>query len=461
MCDASITHMFTIRQLLAVLLVLLALPVFAEDVFSGSLRVRLESWNWFETPGYDDEYAFLGTQLRVGAKKTFGIVEGQLELEAPSLLNIPENAVAPAPLGQLGLGANYYQANNSGSDAAGIFVKQAWVRYKMFRIGRFEFIEGAERMPADAQLAAVRRDRVSNRLIGTFGFSHVGRSFDGVQVDGKSWTVLAAKPTKGVFRVHGGETIQDVGFVYGSWSRSTATNDTRVFAIGYRDERDVVKTDNRPEPVRTADKEEIRVSSLGTHSIFKVGNADFLVWGVLQGGEWGALDHSAAAIDLEAGWQFPNASLRTGWYRSSGDDNPLDDEHGTFFQPLPTPRVYARFPFYNAMNSNDVFVSVSGIKVHPKVTLQSELHRLTLSNENDLWYAGGGAFEDDTFGFAGRPSNGSDDLATTLDFQAVYKPNSAMDFTFYVARAFGGDVVDAIFESEDATFAYVEWMWRF
>ena len=448
------------RLLVAILVLIVALPASA-DFVSGSMRVRVESWRWFETPGYDDDYDYLGAQLRFGARHEIGRFSGQLELEAPVLMNLPEEAVAPAPQGQLGLGANYFQANNSGSDASGIFVKQAWVRYGMFRAGRFEFIEGNERMPADPQLAAVRRDRVANRLIGTFGFSHVGRSFDGVEVDGKSWMVLAARPTKGVFRVHGGENIQDIGFAYGSWSRSNAVSDVRVFGIGYRDERNVVKADNRPAPVRNADREEIRIGTIGGHSIFKHGKANFLVWGALQGGDWGTIDHGAAAIDLEAGWQFAKASLRAGWFRSSGDDDPGDDEHGTFFALLPTPRVYARFPFYNAMNSNDVFVQVSGVKLHPKVTLQAELHGLTLSSEKDLWYAGGGAFEDDTFGFAGRPSNGNSDLATTVDVQLLYKPNPAMDFTFYVAHAFGGDVAGAIFEDEDATFAYVEWMWRF
>jgi hypothetical protein len=115
----------------------------------------------------------------------------------------------------------------------------------------------------------------------------------------------------------------------------------------------------------------------------------------------------------------------------------------------------------NGMNSNDLFVQMSGLKVHPKVTLQSELHRLTLSSKHDLWYAGGGAFEDDTFGYAGRPSNGHEDLATTLDLAATFKPNAAMDLTLYVARAFGGDVVSAIFASKDATFAYAEVTWRF
>lgn len=438
-----------------------AFPLLAADAVTGSIRIRAEDWSWFETTGADDDYRFLAGQLRLAATRKLGPVTGQLEIAAPVLMNLPGGAAAPAPRGALGLGANYFQANGSGPHAAGVFVKQAFLRYGPLRVGRFEFSDGMERLPADPQLAAVRRERVANRLIGTFGFSHVGRSFDGIQADGRSWTALAARPTKGVFRVHGGENVEDVGFVYGSWSRSSASRDVRVFGIGYRDRRDVVKTDNRPAAVRAADRGDVRVSTVGSHLIARRGNADFLVWGALQGGQWGANDHRAAAFDLEAGWQFPKAGLRTGWYRSSGDDDPLDDEHGTFFSMLPTPRAHARFPFYNAMNSNDVFVQVSGIRVHPKVTLQSELHRLTLSNEKDLWYSGGGAFEDDTFGYAGRPSNGNDDLATTIDLSAVYKPGPALDLTFYVARAFGGDVVGAIFDGDDATFAYVELLWRF
>ena len=196
--------MSSFRSLIVILIAGLTLPLAAQDVFSGSVRFRVEDWRWFDTPGAEDEYQFIGATARFAAQKKFGSVEGRLELAAPVLWNLPEGAVAPAPRGPLGLGANYYQANNSGSAAAGIFVKQAYVRYDRFRVGRFEFIEGSEQMPADPRLAAVRRDRVANRLLGTFGFSHVGRSFDGVQAGGKTWTVLAAKPTKGVFRVHGG-----------------------------------------------------------------------------------------------------------------------------------------------------------------------------------------------------------------------------------------------------------------
>jgi hypothetical protein len=33
---------------------------------TGSLRVRPEYWDWFQTPGFDDSYLYGGALLRVG-----------------------------------------------------------------------------------------------------------------------------------------------------------------------------------------------------------------------------------------------------------------------------------------------------------------------------------------------------------------------------------------------------------
>ncbi len=441
------------------ILLLITIPAFAQSPFTGSIRVRAENWHWFETAGGDDDYTFLGAQLRVAAKKKLGSVEGQLEIEAPGLVYLPDNAALAAPRGQLGLGGAYFQANGD-TDAVALFVKQAFVRAGRFRIGRFEFMEGTERIPADATLAAIRRERVAHRLIGNFGFSHVGRSLDGVQLDAGAWTFLAARPTTGVFDVHGGGSVDEVEVFYASWIRSSSTADGRVFAIGYRDDRGLVKTDNRTAAARNADRESIEIGTIGGHYIAKLGNADAVAWGAYQWGDWGVLSHRAYAFDVEGGMRFSKANLRAGWFRSSGDDNRDDADHGTFFQLLPTPRVYARFPFYNAMNSDDLFLQVSA-KPHAKVSLTSELHRLTLSDDADLWYAGGGAFDNRGFGFAGRPSSGNDDLATVLDVSADFKLTATMNVTVYAARAFGGDVVSAIFDGDVGTFGYVEILKRF
>jgi hypothetical protein len=63
----------------------------------------------------------------------------------------------------------------------------------------------------------------------------------------------------------------------------------------------------------------------------------------------GAASQHAGAFVGEAGWEPPVKLLKpwvsAGYSYGSGGGNPTDSRHGTFFQDLPTPREYARFPF--------------------------------------------------------------------------------------------------------------------
>ncbi|HVR37563.1 MAG TPA: alginate export family protein [Thermoanaerobaculia bacterium] len=444
---------------------LVASPLIAADVqFTGSIRARAENWRFFETPNRDDQYRFFAYLLRVSAAQQRKGWAWQFEVAQPTLVGLPSNAIAPAPQGQLGIGASYFAANGD-SDVAGIFFRQAFVDLKRpsdsFRFGRFEFIEGSEALPKNPMLAAIRQQRVAHRLIGNFAFSHVQRTADGVQYTHTSptttWMAAAFRPTVGSLRVHGGDNL-DIGVAYGSMTRAMPNADARLFVILYRDHRDVLKTDNRPAAVRRADTDDIAISTVGGHWLAAHGNSEVLVWGALQGGRWGSDDHKAAELDLEGGYHWPTPKkpvLRAGLFVSSGDDDPNDGDHETFFQMLPTPRIYARFPFYNAMNSTDSFVQFS-IKPTAKVTLGAEAHTLRLSEKNDLWYSGGGAFEDNSFGFAGRPSGGSDELARTIDLSADYAPNPKTTMILYAGIARGGDVVRSIFAGRSGRLIYFE-----
>jgi hypothetical protein len=454
--------------ILALLLVTTTAALADPVKVSGSLRTRAESWSFFEAAGFD-EYAYLGVLLRASAsQQVTPNVDWQLELAAPALLGLPDHAVAPAPRGQLGLGGTYFAANTD-TDAASIFPKQAFVRWRnghhSIRGGRFEFSDGLEVAPKNGALAAVKNARVAHRLIGNFGFSHVGRSVDGAQyafnTPALNLTAVAFRPTVGAFNTDGLGEVDDVGVLYGALTRSRANADERLFVIAYRDHRAVLKADNRPAPARAGDLGGIDVITVGGHYLAMFGDADVLVWGAWQTGDWGLLDHDAYAIDVEAGWRFErDRKLRVGLFRSSGDEDPGDGEHGTFFQILPTPRIYARFPFYNAMNSTDAFVQFS-MKPHADVTVSSELHLLTLTEDRDLWYAGGGAFEDRSFGFAGRPANGNTGLARVIDVSVDYAMNPKTSFTLYAGFAQGGDVVDAIFDDDEARLVYFEVTRRF
>lgn len=103
--------------------------------------------------------------------------------------------------------------------------------------------------------------------------------------------------------------------------------------------------------------------------------------------------------------------VRKAYTLGSGDNNPNDHSHGTFFQILlPTPRLFARFPFYDMENSRDIMAIVI-LRSGKIVTISSEFHALALANNNGLWYTGSGAFEPWTFGFTGRAIGGGKSLA--------------------------------------------------
>ena len=452
---------------------------------SGSLRFRAEGWDWFDTSAANDDYWFGAALLRVGLSQQTERIDWQLEGAFPVLMRLPDDAIAPGAQGQLGLGATYYAANRN--QDAGAFIKQAFVRIKgiggdkasNLRIGRFEFNDGTEIAPADPSLALIKRDHISQRLIGTFGFTHIGRSFDGLHFSrtskGNNITFVGARPTEGVFQLRGWKQL-DVDFYYGAFTKSLKTSsseaDLRLFAIHYHDGRRAVKTDNRPLADRVADTENIRVNTLGGHYIttFKAGSgrAHFLFCGAGQFGCWGRLDHRAGAVAVEAGYQFKGAGIdriqpwiRGGYFRGSGDSDPGDDRHGSFFQNLPTPRIYARTPFYDLVNNEDIFVQLR-LKPHARVGLRSDLRHIRLSSEKDLWYLGGGAFQGQTFGYVGRPSNGERTLGTMVDFSFDLTITPKTAFTFYIAGVRGGGVIEKIYpEGRNARFAYFELTQRF
>src|SRR5947209_931255 len=64
-------------------------------ILSGSIRSRSESWQWFTPSSGDPGYTFLGTQFRLGLTRPGKTFEWTFALEAPVLLGLPDNAVAP------------------------------------------------------------------------------------------------------------------------------------------------------------------------------------------------------------------------------------------------------------------------------------------------------------------------------------------------------------------------------
>jgi hypothetical protein len=441
-------------------------------------RTRVDSWQWFEAPPYNNTYGYVESLLRIGVAQRLHRWDWQLEISQPSILAAPEDAISPvAAQGQLGLGASYYAANKN-SSAAAAFLKQGFARYdgedSSLRVGRFEFIDGQETKPANSTIAWLQSNRIAHRLIGNFGFSNAQRSYDGLDAhyQAGAWnvTAMAARSDQGVFNMNGNPEL-NVDVQYLALTRANANQHIlwRAFAIAYHDGRTgLTKTDNRAPAVRSTDHKNIRIGTYGGNLLAAFpagpGQFDFLFWGAAQNGSWGVQDHKAGAVAVEGGYQLNNVPtkpwLRGGWFRSTGDSKTIDGTHNTFFQVLPTPRIYARLPFYNLMNSTDGFVQIMD-KPAKKLAVRSDLHWLQLTSAHDLWYLGGGAFDNKVFGYVGRPSNNSHSLASVADISADWQTTKNIDTNFYYAYAQGKTVAAAIYPSNRIMqYGYVEFVYH-
>jgi hypothetical protein len=462
-------------------------PLKLGDVtITGTVRSRMYAWDWFQPKSGNNEYQYSGNFLRFNFSENRRTWQWDAELTMPFMLGLPLGATGTGPQqGALGFGSNYLTANRGNQNAAMIFPRQLYVEFDTvggekghLRVGRFAFLDGSELTPKNATLAALKRDRVTQRLLGDFGFSDVGRSFDGAHYSyspsaSDNVTVVAAIPTRGVFQVDGWGWNR-VGFGYAAythdWGKGRHAADTRLFVLEYDDWRHILKTDNRSAASRAGDTENILINTVGGHTIHAfethAGTVNLMFWGAAQTGRWGLLQQRAGAVDAEAGFQ-PNILpalkpwLRGGFTWGSGDDNASDKTHGTFFQVLPTPRPYARFPFFNMMNNEDTFGALI-LRPHSKVTTSSEFHSLRLTEASDFWYSGGGAFQPWTFGYTGRLTTGRRSLGNLYDTSVEYRMNRKLTVTGYVGYTQGLSALEQIYPlGKNGKFGYLEGLYRF
>src|SRR5262249_35682589 len=60
--------------------------------FTGSLRSRVEGFDWFQPAAGDNSYAYSGNILRLGLSKKLESWEWNAEFALPFLLSLPSNA---------------------------------------------------------------------------------------------------------------------------------------------------------------------------------------------------------------------------------------------------------------------------------------------------------------------------------------------------------------------------------
>lgn len=448
-----------------------------EVVVSASNLTRVESWRFFEPPldEVDPDYAFFGnrfdTYLRVRGSR-FDLSGGFSYVRVEHL---PIDAIGP---GGLGTGPFYYAASGipySYQASVKEFTASVHTRDRQFgvTIGRMPYMSGAEgepfnARPADTRVSAIRRMRLDGRLLGTFDWSFYQRRFDGVRFDLARERDYAGA---GLFLVSQGGYEEStnltipklqVGAAFAGRRHGSAA-ETQAFAVIYRDRREIdIRPDNANLPVAAAD---VTVwSAGGSHLCTRAlarGDADWLAWGALQGGDWYGQAHRAFGFAVEGGYRWREQPgrpwLRAGMSYSSGDDDPRDDRHGTFFPMLQDTRTYALSMVYAHANLRDVFAQVLA-EPHARLRIRLDLHRLDLAQAADRWYQGSGATarEGQFFGYSTRPSNGARGLGAVVEGAAEVRLSRYWSVNAYLGRMWGGPVVRGIFNGDRLFYGYVE-----
>ena len=453
-------------------------PPPAPPVTTWTVRdwTRIEAWHFFEPPtgGGDNQYAFVANRLFGSVQRTARAYDFVGALQYVHFGGLPSDAVGPGPLGT---GAVYY-AHAGRSDSHQVYLRYANVRLKRLvpatsiQVGRVPYASGSEAASGNSKIEGVRSQRVAARVIGEFGWSIYQRAYDGVRVDTarSRWTAtgFAFHPTQGGFEDAAGLMMPGVTVLGAAATVNSAAAAPSIqyqgFAYRYRDTRAVTQ---RPDNTgRSAAAANIGINTFGAAIVVAPPSMngcqwDGLVWTAVQTGSWYEQAHRAASIALEGGHQWTRTRwqpwVRGGYLYASGDSDPSDDRHGTFFEMLPTVRQYAQSALYSQMNNTDLFAQLF-VTPRPRINVRLDLHRVGLASARDAWYFGSGATQQrgSIFGFATRPSFLARHLATIGEGSIDYAIAPHWSLNGYLAVGRAGGVVTPAFAGDTLTFAYLE-----
>src|SRR6185312_10813519 len=171
--------------------------------------------------------------------------------------------------------------------------------------------DGAEPPSGDARLDWIEENRVSERLIGPWDWTNVGRRFDGASAGYASQALNVS--AFGARILEGGLAYSDAfkpldGAQTAGLSVSAKAGvllpktEVRFFDIGYRDYRPITDAS-------LGDSLELNTVGADWVGVYASGPGAFdaLLWGAYQSGDYGTKTQSAEAFLLEGGYGLPHA----------------------------------------------------------------------------------------------------------------------------------------------------------
>lgn len=367
--------------------------------------------------------------------------------------------------GSSGVAALYRGRSASGLESAtsAFHLKKLFIDVKptenvLLRLGRQEINVDTMLRYKEPNWNYLKLKRLSQRLVGSLGWTNVTRSYDGGQFtwqnEGYFAHGFAAQPTTGVFENNEGLQFNDdifLGGLSGTAKRGTLLPNTELtaFFIGYSDARN---------PADTAGLfGAFEIYTLGANllGVYPVGpgNVDVLLWAAGQFGNFftsatNKEDQAAWALIAEAGYQFTGLPwkpwIRTGVNMASGDEGgPGGDTRGSFFNITPTNHLWLGYTDQVAFSNLINWFGQLKLAPHPKLGLELIVHQFWLYSANDFRFFGTGAFDRRLLGYGTAASTGSSDVGTEVDLTATFKLNKHVSFLAGYSYLKGGKAFSA------------------
>ncbi len=303
-----------------------------------------------------------------------------------------------------------------------------------------------------------------SRLVGNFGWSNIGRSFDGLRVTyladpvrvdvwGTSTKVYGTNTTASPALTPSNRDAQQFYGLYASLKTALVAVEPYVLYL--------LDTGNAPAtataitaPLATGQ----RRTTVGLRLDGKAAqpSIDFTGEGAYQFGTMDARgatpesDISAYAVAVKAGYTAPiGMKPRIGieYDRASGDRDSTDDKIETFENLFPTNHIhYGYMDYVGWRNMQDIRLSAS-VKPSASSGVSLDYHRFSLAEENDRWYAASGA----AFGPTPVAGNTESDLGQEIDLVAYMMVKEKIRLEAGYGRFLPGDYVDVNFPAADAS----------
>jgi hypothetical protein len=419
------------------------------------LRYRWEDWKAFN-PDWDD---FHGVRSRFALDYRYKDVF-RLFAQGQQMASLGLTSDAS------GAGANYRTNNGNDQDPHGVrpsqlFAEASPTESSWIRFGRSYIDQGTLVTHSDANWSFLAGARLSQRLVGSVGWTTAARSNDGLSAffdwEGHAFHAFAAQPTTGVFVIDSDAYKRQKSITFGGihWTakRGTLVDDSQIeaFFIAYEDDRNPDKVAGLFGDIEVYT---LGASWLGVYPCGP-GRVDLLLWGALQVGDYKdqntlgevkQLDQLAGGLIAEAGYQlhevWSKPWLRFGVNWASGDDSPNDGSRNTFFNLLPTNHMY--YGYVDQLAFSNLIDLLVQLKLNPigKLGIELTYHRFWLQEDNDFRWLGTGAFSKKSLGYVRNGNAGSRDIGHELDLTLAYPVGHGIKVMAGFSKLWGGDAFD-------------------